>query len=96
MYEIANEDFKWTREFNDDFLHHVRGYQIYTIVMIGLNVLHIPAALTSHEFLNLDRNKIKCHVCIAWIHYLTLLVSCVLEITVFGVLDNHYTKSHSA
>ena len=96
MSRVENQDIKWASSFNFNHMRHIRGYQIYTIVIIGLNVLHIPHALVSHEFIKLDRNKVKCHVIIAWHHCLSILVSCILEIWTYFILQEHYNKSHSA
>ena len=64
--------------------------------MIGLNVLHIPAALTAHEFQVLNKAKIVCHVIIAWHHGLSILLSAIFETVLVANLVSHYSENPNA
>ena len=69
---------------------HVLGYWIYATMIISLIILFIPCTANATEFQNVDENKLRWWKIFYLLHFLSQLVSWVLEIVAYARLSSHY------
>ena len=70
---------------------HVRGYWIYTIVIISYIMVFIPCTINASCFKSeVHEKQIRFHKIIYLIYFLSQLVSCVLETVAYARLSSHY------
>ena len=70
---------------------HVRGYWIYTMVIISFIMVFIPCTIYARCFeFEVHEEQIRFHKIIYLIYFLSQLVSCVLETVAYASLSSHY------